>query len=352
MVTKCLIVLNFLVFGVMVCLGVHPLEPTTESIVNYGGISGDLIVEGQWWRLLSYMFLHIGVIHLAMNMYFLYAIGSFLERLIGKGLFLCAYGVSGVLSGLFSYFAHKESLTVSAGASGAIAGIFGVYIFILLTPLVRRDIREKLLKNVGVVIAMNVVYGITRGAGIDHAAHIGGIASGLAMGGLFYPFLAYDLWSRRVSFAVERVKLKWLAVGVAFVLMGVIVPMSLVGEKPTDHWRFSTYLKDFGQLEQHVADVLQKVDFEQAADEIYVQIAEPFAQAAQEARDLAEAMEGLKLHEKQEELCVDMVRYIQCYEKRLMTWLEAARENTSRYDSEIRELNDEMEKIIGKYQKS
>ena len=351
MMTKCLIALNVLVFVVMVCLGVHPLEPSTEAIVNFGGISGDLIVQGQWWRLLSYMFLHIGVIHLAMNMYFLYSIGSFLERLMGKGLFLCAYGVSGVLSGLCSYFAHKKSLIVSAGASGAIAGIFGVYLFVLLTPLVRRDIREKLLKNVGQVIAMNVIYGVTRGAGIDHAAHIGGIISGLALGGLFYPFLAYDLWSHRFSFVVGRMKLKWLAIGGAFACMGVIVPTCLVGEKPTDHWTFSTYLKDFDRVENHVADVIQKVDFEQAAEAIYMEIAEPFAQAAQEARDLAEAMDVLKLHEQQEKLRVDMVRYIQCYEKRLTTWLQAVGENTSLYDPEIQELSDEMERIIGKYQK-
>ena len=185
-VTPILIYLNVFVFLLMVLAGVSPLSPTTESLFNWGGNFRPYTVSGQWWRLVSYMFLHAGIVHIAMNLFALIYIGQFLEPLIGKFRLLAAYLLTGICAGLLSIIMHANS--VGVGASGAIFGLYGIFLALLTTSHIEKTARNTLLRSILFFVVFNLVSGLY--GNIDNAAHIGGLISGIFIGYCYYPGLA------------------------------------------------------------------------------------------------------------------------------------------------------------------
>ena len=102
-----IIVVNVLVFVAMVIKGVDIMSPTGEDIVNWGGNYLPFTIGGDWWRLISCVFVHIGIIHLLFNMYALYSIGTYLEPMLGRVNYITAYLCTGVLASLASLWWHK-----------------------------------------------------------------------------------------------------------------------------------------------------------------------------------------------------------------------------------------------------
>ena len=156
--------------------------PESDVLVQWGGNYKPLTLEGEWWRLFTCMFAHIGVIHLVMNMYALLYVGLFLEPLLGKWRFAIAYVSTGIFASLTSLWWHDN--TVSAGASGAIFGMYGVFLALLLTNLIEKSARNSMLASITIFIGYNLVFGLK--AGVDNAAHIGGLLSGFVIGFLLY----------------------------------------------------------------------------------------------------------------------------------------------------------------------
>ena len=163
-----------------------------DVLLRMGAKYAPLIAEGEYWRLFTSMFLHIGVMHLAFNGYALFVIGTELERLEGPGRFLAIYLLSGLFGSLASY-ALSDSL--AAGASGAIFGIIGALAAFFLIH------REKLgawgnrrLANIGIVIVFNLIWGFSQPGRIDNYAHVGGLLAGLMLGWALAP--RYELTPR------------------------------------------------------------------------------------------------------------------------------------------------------------
>jgi len=175
--TIALIAANVVVFILMVINGVSFMDPAADSLLPWGADFGPLTTHGQWWRLLTAAFVHIGVIHLAMNMYILLSIGVFTERLFGRVGFLVLYLLAGIGGNLAS-LAWQPSI-VAAGASGAVFGLYGGLFGYLLRQ--RHEIPAErvtaLAKNAGIFLAYNVVYGMAKSE-VDMAAHIGGFVTG------------------------------------------------------------------------------------------------------------------------------------------------------------------------------
>ena len=182
-VTYAIIVINVLVFIAMGTSGVSFISPTGEDIVKWGGNFLPLTVSGDWWRLITCVFVHIGIIHLLFNMYALYAIGVYLERMLGKIRYATAYLCTGVFASLASLWWHKMPIA-SAGASGAIFGMYGVFLALLSTSLIPKQVRKQLLQSIGIFVFYNLAYGLK--SGVDNAAHIGGLLSGLVIGYIYY----------------------------------------------------------------------------------------------------------------------------------------------------------------------
>lgn len=181
-VTYTLIGLNILAFAIMAINGVGIFEPEVRHLVEWGANVRLLTESGDWWRLGSAMFMHIGIIHLLLNMYALYSIGVQLEPAMGRWKFLAAYVSTGILASLTSIWWHEN--TASAGASGAIFGMYGVFLALLTTKFFDKNAQKALLSSIGIFVAYNLIYGMK--AGIDNAAHIGGLISGLVFGYLYF----------------------------------------------------------------------------------------------------------------------------------------------------------------------
>ena len=92
--TQILVGLNVLVFVAMVATGVSPIQPTGEALMNWGANIGSLTLGGQWWRLITCVFLHIGLIHLLFNMWCLWDLGTLAEHLYGRWTYLGVYFVT------------------------------------------------------------------------------------------------------------------------------------------------------------------------------------------------------------------------------------------------------------------
>ncbi|WEK17429.1 MAG: rhomboid family intramembrane serine protease [Candidatus Pedobacter colombiensis] len=184
-ITPILLNLNLLVFILMLLMGVDAFNPDGESLIRWGANFKPVTTNGEPWRLLTNCFLHIGILHLLMNMYALVYIGVILEPYLGKVRFAAAYLLAGIGASAASLWWHD--MTISAGASGAIFGMYGVFLALLTTDFIPKDIRKSLLTSIMVFVGYNLLNGLK--GGIDNAAHIGGLASGLVIGYALIPSL-------------------------------------------------------------------------------------------------------------------------------------------------------------------
>ena len=186
----------------MVASGVNFFAPQIEDLVHWGGNFKPLVLSGQWWRLFTCMFLHSGIIHIAFNMYALLFIGIYLEPLLGRLRFATAYLATGLLSSVTSAWWHGDNI-VGVGASGAIFGLYGVFLALLTTSIIHKRARQSLLTSVVVFAGYTLLYGFSHKE-VDNAAHIGGLISGLVIGYVFYFSFKYasDKKTRKISVAI------------------------------------------------------------------------------------------------------------------------------------------------------
>lgn len=197
-VTPALIGLNVLVFVLMTVSGVSIINPTIPDLLRWGADFGPQTMRGEWWRILTATFVHIGIIHIALNMWVLATAGPLVERMVGNIGFLLLYLVAGLGGSLASLFWNP--MLVSGGASGAIFGIYGALLGLLLRA--HGSIPSKALaklRNSGLgFLGYNLVFGMMQ-KNIDSAAHVGGLAAGFLCGlVLSQPFTPEALSGRRL----------------------------------------------------------------------------------------------------------------------------------------------------------
>ncbi|HEX6848596.1 MAG TPA: rhomboid family intramembrane serine protease, partial [Chitinophagaceae bacterium] len=199
-VTYGIIAINVIVFVLMAIDGAEIFKVTNGLVhIKWGSNETGLTLSGEWWRLISSVFIHFGIIHLAMNLYALYMAGVYLEPMLGKAKYIAAYVCTGIIAGIVSLWWHKDGVN-GAGASGAIFGLYGVFLALLFTNLIPKQVRSALLQSIGIFVVFNIFYGMK--SGIDNAAHIGGLLSGMVIGFIFYLELSGKLSIRRSLAAV------------------------------------------------------------------------------------------------------------------------------------------------------
>jgi len=194
LITAILISLNTLVFLAMVFSGANIFEPNTETLMKWGADFRPAVLGGEWWRLITSCFIHIGIFHLMVNMYALLYIGIMLEPLLGRVKFLVAYLATGLLASVSSVVFHAYS--VGAGASGAIFGVYGVFLALLTTKLIHPEVRKPLLRSMLWFVVLNLGIGFV--GFVDAAAHGGGLVSGCLFGYIYLPALKHP-WKRGLS---------------------------------------------------------------------------------------------------------------------------------------------------------
>ena len=181
--TPLLIDTCLLVFGLMVGLGgVSATDPTAHQLVQWGSNVSGLTLHGQPWRLLTHVFVHAGLSHLLMNMFSLWLLGLLAEDRAGPLRLLLVYLASGVGGGLASLWWHTEGIN-SVGASGAIFGLYGLLLVLLLSKklVLDKSDRRAMLGLVLYLVLSNLLSGLS--GNVDNAAHLGGLATGLFVAG-------------------------------------------------------------------------------------------------------------------------------------------------------------------------
>jgi rhomboid protease GluP len=169
--------LNILVWGIHILSGISPTDPTAQQLLAWGG---NHLAETlrQPWRLIASMFMHAGIIHIAVNMFSLYQLGPLSESFYGRAGMLTIYFIAGILGAIASLM-YGAAVTVSVGASGAIFGLQGAILCAVLTK--GKHLPAGAAKQIASVmlffIALNLYQGFVNPA-IDNAAHIGGLVGG------------------------------------------------------------------------------------------------------------------------------------------------------------------------------
>ena len=229
--TKALIIINIIVFGVALFIGLRDGAGANTVLVGgnlkvlrlTGAVSGADLVDGQWWRLLTCCFVHIGGLHLAMNMYCLWVLGSQVENLWGRYRFLIIYLLSG-LGGSCAAMAYNPH-TILAGASGAIWGIMASFPTWLLINRVHlpKQLVSNGLSQMSRIILINVFISFI--PGISWTAHFGGALVGAVV--------AILLNQHRFG----RDPVRWLWIGLVAVIP-VLCVGGVIRQKESDvRWR-------------------------------------------------------------------------------------------------------------------
>lgn len=178
-----LIVIMVLVYGAMTLDGG---STNVNVLITFGAKLNALIQQGEWWRLFTPMFLHIGFTHILMNMITLYFVGMQIEAAFGHTRFLVLFLVSGV-GGNVASFCFSNSL--SAGASTAIFGLFGAFMM-MGESFWQNPVIRQLAQTFLAFVVMNILFDLFA-PGIDLAGHIGGLAAGF--------LVAYSLGVPRIG---------------------------------------------------------------------------------------------------------------------------------------------------------
>lgn len=146
----------------------------SQTLLKYGANLDVLVKNGEYYRLFTCIFLHVGIMHLLCNMYSLYIIGREVENLFGKIKYIIIFILSGIFGSIMSLaFTHN---TISAGASGAIFGLLGALLYFGMHY--RTYLGEAIKRSIIPIIVVNLIIGFFA-EGIDLAAHIGGLVGGV-----------------------------------------------------------------------------------------------------------------------------------------------------------------------------
>jgi membrane associated rhomboid family serine protease len=160
------------------------------SLIELGAMIPGRVADGEWWRLITATFLHVGVLHLALNAFGLYVFGSLVEDALGTVRFLAIYLVAGFAASAVS-FAFGSPGVAAVGASGAVFGLLGTWLAYNLRrrslSLARANIQWALM-----LVGLNLAFGLAV-PGIDNLAHVGGLVAGALAG-----FAAEGVGRRRV----------------------------------------------------------------------------------------------------------------------------------------------------------
>ncbi len=185
-----LIDLNLLVWLAMTLSGVSATAPTGHELARWGSNVSGLTWPHQPWRLVTSLFVHGGIAHLLLNMASLWLLGVLLEVRTGGARLLAAYLASGVAASAATLWYHSGGIN-STGASGAIFGLYGLLLALLLSKKLVLDKwdRRGLLGIVLYLVLSNLISGLT--GNIDNIAHLGGLLLGLLVAG------PLTIWSLR-----------------------------------------------------------------------------------------------------------------------------------------------------------
>jgi rhomboid protease GluP len=181
-VTTVLVAINVAVYILMAVSGASPINPNGQALLKWGANWGPLSLGPQPWRMLTSNYVHIGLLHILLNMWCLWNLGKLAERIFPPWTYIVVYTACGLGGSLASLWWHP--MVIGAGASGAIFGLAGalISVFYLGNLPIPQSAVKSTLRSLVTFAAYNLFFGLT--AGIDNFAHLGGLLTGLAFGAI------------------------------------------------------------------------------------------------------------------------------------------------------------------------
>ncbi|OQW86016.1 MAG: hypothetical protein BWK72_19410 [Rhodoferax ferrireducens] len=269
-VTSLLLVLNVVVFLATAVYGGGWWHSNVAVQLALGANFGPATQDGQWWRLFTAMFMHFGVVHLALNAWALWDVGRLVERVYGRLRFTAIYVLSGMAGNLLSLVVQGNQ-AVSGGASGAIFSLYGALLVFLWRERQQVDRGEfRWLFGAASVFALVMLGMGLVIPGIDNAAHAGGLAAGALLGTL----LAQP-WAQGSSCSPRS---RWSAAGLLALALAVLIarippPLYRFGEELKARDAVRQFLQDDQRISQNWATILEagrqhNLSFEQLAGSI------------------------------------------------------------------------------------
>jgi len=217
-ITFLLVIANIAVYAGLGLLDTRAFETLSQSsfLIDWGANVPPLTLSGEYWRLFTSMFLHVGFAHLAMNMLALWSLGIVLESRMRWPVFLGIYLLSGLCGSLTTALWNRDELMVSCGASGAILGLFGAALAYALRDRSSGRLHfpvRNLMMSLVLTFAAGTVFSI------DNAAHLGGLVSGFIL----------------ALVALYSEKLRPAAAAVVLTLAGALTAIALAGVATANH---------------------------------------------------------------------------------------------------------------------
>lgn len=220
--------ITYTLMGINIAVFLVQLLSQTFTGVDFPSALGlkvnELILQGQYWRLVTPMFLHASVLHILFNMYALYILGPGLERHYGGRRFLALYLLSGFAGNVLSFLLSSYP---SLGASTAIFGLIGAeMVFFYQNRQIFGQAARRALINIITIAVINLVIGLSPGLNIDNWGHIGGLIGGLLFAWFAGPLFRVEGISPQFSLADSRrpvdVVLAGFGVGLFFIILAGI----------------------------------------------------------------------------------------------------------------------------------
>ena len=349
--TYAIIAINVLIFILMVLDGAGLITPNGIVHLKWGSNFNILTQSGDWWRLITCVFIHFGIIHLALNMYALFSVGVYLEPMLGKAKYIAAYLCTGVLASLASLWWHTEG-TNSAGASGAVFGMYGLFLALLTSNLIPKSVRQALLQSIVVFVIYNLIYGLK--GGVDNAAHIGGLVSGLIIGFIYV-------------FAIKKEKqeqpVKWVTPAVIIITIAVVV-LYLQQNKSTEEERraikdelsiasykdaekYNDKLKRFGELEEKAVNAMNDT----VSNELLIENIKNIAVSAWvEAESVVQSMQQMNVSEVQLKKANLMLEYVQLRKKETDFRISFATSPSAAINDSITSVVNKINRVVERIQ--
>ena len=214
-VSYLLLSLNVLAFIAMSFAGG---STNSEVLIDFGAMYGPYLAAGQYWRLVTAMFIHVGIFHLAFNSIGLWIFGRMAETLFGSSKFVLIYVLAGLCGAVVSYIFNP--IAIAAGASGAIFGVLGALAAFFLTMYKDPNARKNLYGLLGLA-ALNLVFGFLS-EGIDNWAHMGGFVAGFFLGYFLTPASAF--FSRlRGLYVINKLKNRFASYAAILIIGAAIL---------------------------------------------------------------------------------------------------------------------------------
>ena len=281
-VTYALLALNLLLW---VTLEISGGSANAQVLIDFGALSAPLVVDGEYWRLFTAMFLHAGVMHILANSLSLFIFGQIVERTHGHARFVLIY----LLAGLFGSVASLtiNSTGVGVGASGAVFGIVGALAaYFVANRRVMGDLGRQNLMGLLVLVAINIAFGLTS-PGIDNWAHVGGLASGFLLGMALGPLYRYatpigpfQMPGARVLIDVNSLARRWYVLPAAAAILVSFLWVGLAAQPETalSHVREAERLLDEQEYDAAFSRIAQALETDPLEGEAYLLLGRTYAE--------------------------------------------------------------------------